>query len=117
MRYFGYGYLWWVWDSPNNKGAYEGAYTAQGNFGQYISVLPALDLVIAHKTKAAYERYTSNYLTILNKLVAANNSELSTKNKWQQGGAQTHNMGKQLSTLVLNFNLIFSISTGFGKEY
>lgn len=81
MRYFGYGYLWWVWDSPNNKGVYEGAYTAQGNFGQYISVLPALDLVIAHKTKAAYERYTSNYLTILTKLIAANNSELSTKDK------------------------------------
>ena len=74
MRYFGYGYLWWVWDTPDNKGAYEGAYTAQGNFGQYITVLPALDLVIAHKTKAAYERYTSNYLTILTKLIAANNS-------------------------------------------
>ncbi len=83
MRYFGYGYLWWVWDSPNNKGVYEGAYTAQGNFGQYITVLPALDLVIAHKTKAVYERYTSNYLTILTKLIAANNSELSrtTSNK------------------------------------
>ena len=40
----------------NNKGVYEGAYTAQGNFGQYITVLPALDLVIAHKTKAAYEK-------------------------------------------------------------
>ncbi|MBL0337263.1 MAG: serine hydrolase [Chitinophagaceae bacterium] len=76
MRYFGYGYLWWVWDTPDNKGAFEGAYTAQGNFGQYITVLPALDLVIAHKTKAAYERYTSNYLTILTKLIAANNSEL-----------------------------------------
>lgn len=44
MRYFAYGYLWWVWDSANNKGVYEGAYTAQGNFGQYITVLPALDL-------------------------------------------------------------------------
>ncbi len=81
MRYFGYGYLWWVWDTPNNKGAYEGAYTAQGNFGQYITVLPALDLVIAHKTKAAYERYTSNYLTILTKLIAANHSEISTKDR------------------------------------
>ncbi|MBK6825859.1 MAG: serine hydrolase [Chitinophagaceae bacterium] len=81
MRYFGYGYLWWVWDAPDSKGAYEGAYTAQGNFGQYITVLPALDVVIAHKTKAAYDRYTSNYLTILTKLIAANNSELSAKDK------------------------------------
>lgn len=82
MRHFGYGYLWWAWDSPNNKGVYDGAYTAQGNFGQYITVLPALDLVIEHKTKSAYERYTSNYLTILAKLIAANNSTLSsTKDK------------------------------------
>lgn len=80
MRYFSYGYLWWVWDSPNN-GVFEGAYTAQGNFGQYITVLPALDLVIVHKTKSAYERYTSNYLAILTKLIAANNSELSLKDK------------------------------------
>jgi len=81
MRYFGYGYLWWVWDSPNNVGVYKGAYTAQGNFGQYITILPALDLVIAHKTKAAYERYTSNYLTILTKLIAANHSDSPTKDK------------------------------------
>ncbi len=74
FRYFGYSYLWWVWDPPNNEGAYEGAYTAQGIFGQYITVLPALDLVIAHKTKSAYERSTSNYFTILAKLIEANNS-------------------------------------------
>jgi CubicO group peptidase (beta-lactamase class C family) len=79
LRYFAYGYLWWVWDAPNNKGVYEGAYTAQGNFGQYITILPALDLVIAHKTKSAYERYTSNYLIILTKLLAANDS-VSLKN-------------------------------------
>jgi CubicO group peptidase (beta-lactamase class C family) len=81
MRYFGYGYLWWVWNAPDNIGAFKGAYTAQGNFGQYITVLPALDLVIAHKTKASYERYTSNYLAILTKLIAANNSEVLTKDK------------------------------------
>jgi CubicO group peptidase (beta-lactamase class C family) len=75
MRHFAYGYLWWIWDSPNNIGAFKGAYTAQGNYGQYITVLPALDMVIAHKTKAAYERYTTNYLTILNKLIEANNSK------------------------------------------
>jgi len=75
LRYFGYGYLWWTWDSPNNKGVFKGAYTAQGNFGQYITILPALDLVIAHKTKSEYERYTSNYLTILSKLIAANKND------------------------------------------
>lgn len=76
LRYFGYGYLWWTWDSPNNKGVFKGAYTAQGNFGQYITILPALDLVVAHKTKSEYERYTSNYLTILSKLIAANKNDV-----------------------------------------
>ena len=47
---FGYGYMWWVWDGPNATGPYEGAYTASGAYGQYITVLPALDMVIAHKT-------------------------------------------------------------------
>jgi len=48
---YGYGYLWWVWDGPQAKGAFEGAYDAQGAFGQYIIVMPKLDLVIAHKTR------------------------------------------------------------------
>ncbi|MEX2270692.1 MAG: serine hydrolase [Vicinamibacterales bacterium] len=47
---FGYGYLWWVWDGPSAKGAYEGAYTGIGAVGQYITVIPKLDMVIAHKT-------------------------------------------------------------------
>ena len=35
---------------PTAVGAYRGAYTARGPFGQFITVLPELDLVIAHKT-------------------------------------------------------------------
>ena len=48
---YGYGYLWWVWDGPHATGAFEGAYAARGAFGQYIIVMPKLDLVIAHKTR------------------------------------------------------------------
>jgi CubicO group peptidase (beta-lactamase class C family) len=48
---FGYGYLWWVWDGAAAIGPFRGAYTAQGAFGQYITVLPAVNLVIAHKTR------------------------------------------------------------------
>jgi CubicO group peptidase (beta-lactamase class C family) len=47
---WGYGYMWWVWDAPNSPGPFEGAYTGMGAGGQYITVLPRLDLVIAHKT-------------------------------------------------------------------
>jgi CubicO group peptidase (beta-lactamase class C family) len=70
---FGYGYLWWVWDAPDNNGIYEGAYTASGAFGQFITIIPKLDLVIAHKTKYEYQRQvpTDVYLKILDKLIAA----------------------------------------------
>jgi CubicO group peptidase (beta-lactamase class C family) len=48
---YGYGYLWWVWDGSQATGAFEGAYDARGAYGQYIIVMPKLDLVIAHKTR------------------------------------------------------------------
>ena len=45
-----YGYLWWVWDAPKSSGSFVGAYAGMGFGGQFITVLPELDLVIAHKT-------------------------------------------------------------------
>lgn len=47
---FGYGYYWWIWEKPLNKKLI-GAYTASGAFGQFITVIPSMDLVIAHKTR------------------------------------------------------------------
>ncbi len=52
-RLWGYGYMWWVWDDHNRTGPFQGAYSGFGAVGQYITVLPALDLVIAHKTVPA----------------------------------------------------------------
>ena len=43
-----YGYLWWVWEDTN--GPFRGAFMAAGSFGQFITVLPELDMVVAHKT-------------------------------------------------------------------
>ncbi|MFQ6047518.1 MAG: serine hydrolase domain-containing protein [Gemmatimonadales bacterium] len=57
--YLGYGYMWWVWDGPRAIGPFEDAYTARGAWGQWITVMPAVDLVIAHKTNAVYRRTTS----------------------------------------------------------
>ena len=56
--YFGYGYMWWVWDGPRAVGPFKGAYTAVGAVGQWITVFPSLDLVIAHKTHNVYQRTT-----------------------------------------------------------
>ena len=71
--YQGYGYMWWLWQGEHNTGPYQGAYSARGAYGQYITVLPALDMVIAHKTKAEYRRRTgwSEFETMLDLIVQA----------------------------------------------
>jgi CubicO group peptidase (beta-lactamase class C family) len=70
---YGYGYLWWVWDGENTPAAFKGAYAAQGAVGQYIAVLPALDLVVAHKTVPAGDRNVSGgeFLSLLDLIVQA----------------------------------------------
>src|SRR5688572_8430604 len=45
----GYGYMWWVWEDRNSFGPFRGAFSVFGG-GHAITVLPALDLVVAHKT-------------------------------------------------------------------
>jgi len=68
---FGYGYMWWVWDGPTAVGAFEGAYTGRGAYGQYITVLPALDMVVAHKTVPDAQTGWGDYMGILTRLVDA----------------------------------------------
>lgn len=70
---FGYGHLWWIWDGQWNAGHYKGAYSGLGAVGQHITVLPALDLVVAHKTVPGGGRSVSHqqYLRILDQLVQA----------------------------------------------
>lgn len=57
VRRLGYGYLWWVFDPAANRDrVLRGAYTATGAFGQFITVVPALRMVVAHKTVAPSNR-------------------------------------------------------------
>lgn len=56
---WGYGYMWWVWDAPGKRGPMAGAYTGMGAYGQYLTVLPALDAVVAHKTDPQQPRATA----------------------------------------------------------
>lgn len=48
---FDYGYMWWVLDDDTMPPVYKGAYAGRGHFGQYLAVIPALDMVVSHKTK------------------------------------------------------------------
>jgi CubicO group peptidase (beta-lactamase class C family) len=71
---FGYGFLWWVWDGPFNQGPYKHAYTGIGAVGQFITVLPELDMVVAHKTEpqpggASVSRPA--YLAVIDAILAA----------------------------------------------
>ena len=71
-----YGYLWWIFDPAGPwPESMKGGYTASGAFGQFITVLPKLDLVVAHKTQAPSklnvppERYLGEALPAAMKLV------------------------------------------------
>lgn len=82
--YFGYGYMWWVWDGPRAVGPFEGAYTARGAWGQWITVLPAVDMVVAHKTNSVYSRTTSweSWERMLELLLEAHGVEMTTPYPW-----------------------------------
>jgi N-acyl-D-amino-acid deacylase len=70
---FGYSYLWWVFDDPRLGPEYEGAYVAHGAVGQHILVMPALDLVVAHKTRQGQPGRVSHeqFHAVVRTLVAA----------------------------------------------
>ncbi len=78
---WGYGVMWWVWDAPIGTSSagwsdFTASYTASGTDGQFLTVLPALDLVISHKNSnidASPQREVTmqQYMTILNMLVAS----------------------------------------------
>lgn len=82
--YFGYGYMWWVWDGPRAVGPFEGAYTGRGAVGQWITVFPAIDLVIAHKTNNVYGRTTSwdSWHRMVELLFEAKGIEMSGPYPW-----------------------------------
>jgi CubicO group peptidase (beta-lactamase class C family) len=54
-----YGYMWWLYERFYDNPDFEGAYSARGAFGQYITVIPKRNVVVVHKT-------TIDLLTLLN---------------------------------------------------
>lgn len=77
---WGYGILWWVWDAPKYPGdimtgPYQGAFSAMGSGGQYITVFPLNDIVVAHKVNIDQDESRSvsgpTYMTILEMILDA----------------------------------------------
>lgn len=54
---FSYGYMWWIVDNIKHDPVFEGAYSATGYGGQFITVIPKLNMVVAHKTKLGLLNY------------------------------------------------------------
>lgn len=48
---FSYGYMWWMVDNIKHNPDFEGAYTASGYGGQYLTIIPKINMVIVHKNK------------------------------------------------------------------
>jgi len=76
---WGFGLMWFVWDEPTFldhewTGPMQGAFIAIGSGGQYIAVLPRLDMVIAHKVDLDPYRgavSTQQWDAILNMVIGA----------------------------------------------
>lgn len=45
-----YGYMWWLFDRFYDNPDFEGAYTAIGASGQFITIIPKRNVVVVHKT-------------------------------------------------------------------
>lgn len=77
---WGYGMLWWAWDAPKYPGdimtgPYQGAFSAMGSGGQYITVFPLNDIVVVHKVNIDRDETRSvsgpTYMTILDLVLDA----------------------------------------------
>ena len=86
---WGYGILWWAWDAPKYPGdimtgPYQGAFSAMGANGQYITVFPLNDIVVAHKVNIDQDETRSvsgpTYMTILDLVLDAKCGNTDDKN-------------------------------------
>jgi CubicO group peptidase (beta-lactamase class C family) len=77
---WGYGMLWWAWEVPEYSGnvwtgPYQGAFSAMGSGGQYITSFPAYNLVVVHKVNIDQDPHRNvsepTYMTILDMVLDA----------------------------------------------
>ena len=69
-----YGYMWWLWEKPDNK-MLKGAYSAQGAWGQNITVFPEMNTVLVIKTNNIHERQYGSHNYIIDEITKSYNPE------------------------------------------
>ncbi len=99
---FGYGYLWWIWDGPLAAGPYRGAYTSMGSYGQYITILPALDMVVAHKSCPPGDVSQSDYFRLLDLLTGKNPVSDAELASWSLLRTKVHTRPKEHIAIKLD---------------
>ena len=64
-----YGYMWWIFKDDNE--IFDGSYYAAGARGQYLLIIPKLNMIISHKTKYAYRRRVQfpEFRDLVNKII------------------------------------------------
>jgi len=77
----GYGYLWWLESYEQFPDATRGAFSAYGMYGQRISVFPALDMVVAHKSAGNKKHPTrgSDYKALIRLILSAYEGPIRTE--------------------------------------
>lgn len=74
MPEFSYSYMWWNFEEFRGDDRFGGSIMARGYGGQYITVIPELKLVIAHKTALSEENRgtgSSVFYEIIDRIVKA----------------------------------------------
>jgi hypothetical protein len=69
---------------------YQGAYTSMGSYGQYITVLPALDMVVAHKSCPPGDVSQSNYFRLLDLLTGKDPASTAELASWTPLRTRVH---------------------------
>ena len=102
MDRLGYGYLWWTWDGPLATGPYHGAYTSMGSYGQYITILPALDMVVAHKSCPPGDVSQSNYFRLVDLLTGTKPASTAELDSWSSQRTKVHAQSKEHIAIKLD---------------
>jgi len=81
-KYFkkAYGYMWWLLREPKNP-ILNNAYSAQGAWGQNITVIPSINVVVVIKTNDLYLRQRGDHDYILDQIANAYNPKLEEELK------------------------------------